>query len=529
MILKNKWLRAVLITTTLLVFSALQAETPRMVVVISVDGLTPADIETYAPVLSDRGLLSLTGAGAYTDAGRCRYMVSDAATHYASLLTGSTPRYHGIIADRFYSMVDDDIVSCTDDARYPGINTPLYASPRWLQATTIADQLKISYPESKVYAIALRAENGIMMGGHLADGVIWVDRESAALATSTYYNDGLPAWAGRLNSDSTIRRSCSEAWYARQSLKAYQFPPTEPYYGEDKPAFQKFRPNDETPVTMDKYLCTPMVNDLIKELAVRAIRDEQMGTDNAPDMLCVEFNARTGKNSAAFCAEKEDLLIRLDENIERLLEVIELSVGIDNSIIVLTAPPVHYSTPTPDDMKRINHGTFKSERSMALLNAYLMAIYGQGRWVTGYYNKQIYLNKRLIEDNHVRLNEICDHAAQFITEFSGVHSAMPAYQIQTAASMPYDIPSRMRNSHYKNRSGDVIFTLLPGWDEVTDDGERLCVPLTNPQVPIAIVAPGVDAGTDVEMDVEDVCPTLCRMLNLPQPNACVGNVVTLTK
>lgn len=522
---RNTILRAVLAMSVLLMFSALRAETPRLVVFISVNGLNTNELEAYAPSLSKNGLVRLATVGAYTNKAQYRYMATDATTHYASMFTGSTPNYHGIVSERFFSLIDDDIVSCIDDARHAGINSPLNVSPRLLQATTMADQLKISYTDSKVYSIGLTAESAIMMGGHLADGVIWVDRNTAKMATSTFYNNGLPIWAEKTNNDSTIKRLYANAWYAQKRLRAYQYPPSEAYYGEDIPAFQKFRNSDNTAQNVDNLLHTPLINDVIKELAVRALRDEQLGTDNAPDMLCVEFNARIKKGSTTLCAEKEDLLIRLDENIERLLEAIEISVGIDNCIIVFTSPVTAHSNTTGTSDYRISHDTFQADRSMALLNAYLMAIYGQGRWVTGYYNKNIHLNKRLIEDNQINIQEISDHTAQFITEFSGVHSAISAYRLQTASSMPYDTPARLRNSHYKNRSGDVIFTLLPGWSETDADGKPLPTSYNYP-LPLAIITPGIQPQK-LNINVEDVCPTVCNMLHIPMPNACIGTIIDL--
>jgi len=38
---------------------------------------------------------------------------------------------------------------------------------------------------------------------------------------------------------------------------------------------------------------------------------------------------------------------------------------------------------------------------MALLNSYLMAVYGYEKWVTGYYGKHIFLNKGLIEEKEI--------------------------------------------------------------------------------------------------------------------------------
>ena len=127
------------------------------------------------------------------------------------------------------------------------------------------------------------------------------------------------------------------------------------------------------------------------------------------------------------------------------------------------------------------------------------------------------------------MTEIQDYVAQFMLEFGGIHTAIPAYQIQTAASLPNDMPSRMRNSHYKNRSGDIMFTLLPGWTEY-DEKMKLNISPNNtqPYTPIAIWTKDIRSSKTTLM-IEDICPTLCRILQIPYPNACIGTPTQIAK
>ena len=493
---------------------------PRLTVIISINGLDNYEIESFSKMLEPNGMRRLI-SGIYNPNATCSYMVTGPTTDYASLMTGSTPHYHGIVASKFFSLIDGDVVSCIDDARYEGINTKDMVSPRLLQATTLADQIKLNNPKSKVYAIALNAESAIMLGGHLADGAIWFDNANAGICTSTFYDKGLPRWAEKINRDGSMRSSCANNWQPLFSLPSYQYAPIGSYISGEKPTFLKFSDTDDNYDFMKKFRLSPFVNDIIQELATRAIRDEQLGTDDATDLLCIEFNAHSPFDSHTLCAENEDLITRLDRNIKSLLDIIEISVGLENSLIVLTAP---HNSPTQiqQDNPRIPSGSFNSRRAMALLNSYLMAIYGQGRWVSGYYDKNISLNKSLIEDENIKMTEIQNYVAQFMLEFSGVHTAIPAYQIQTAASLPNDMPSRMRNSHYKNRSGDVVFTLLPGWVEFDEKLNRTLFPsISQPYTPIAIWNKEIKHAK-IEIMIEDLCATICRILQIPYPNACIG-------
>ncbi len=507
-------------TITSVTFGEITHSAPRLTVIISVNGLDNYEIEAFSKMLEPNGMRRLI-SGVYNPNATCSYMVTGTTTDYASMITGTTPHYHGIVANKFYSLIDDDVVSCVEDARYEGINTKDMVSPRLLQATTIADQIKLNNPRSKVYAIALNAESAIMLGGHLADGAIWFDNANAGICTSTFYDKGLPRWAEKINREGLIRSTCANDWQPMFSLPSYQYAPNGSYINNEKPTFINFTDSDDNYDFMRKFRQSPFINDIIKELATRAIRDEQMGTDDATDLLCIEFNAHSPFDAYTLCAENEDLITRLDRNIKSLLDVIEISVGLENSLIVLTAPH-NNPTLTPQNNPRLPSGTFNSRRAMALLNSYLMAIYGQGRWVSGYYDKNISLNKLLIENENIKMTEIQNYVAQFMLEFSGVHTAIPAYQIQTAASLPNDMPSRIRNSHYKNRSGDIVFTLLPGWVEYDEKLQQTLYPtITQPYTPIAIWNKNIKR-TQSNITIEDLCATLCRILQIPYPNACIG-------
>jgi hypothetical protein len=507
--------------------NAITQVTPRLAIIITVDGLDVYEIEAFAKMLEPNGMKRLI-SGAYNPNATCSYMVSHNASDYASMMTGSTPHYHGIISNMFYSLVDNNIVSCIDDARYEGINTTQLVSPRLLQATTLADQIKLNNSQSKVYAIGLTAESAIMLGGHMADGVIWFDDDNAKVCTSTYYDKGMPKWAEKVNRDELILSTCKDNWQPLFTLPSYQYLPQGSYIIGERPTFLRFNPNESKKELMSKFRQSPMINEVIKELATRAIRDEQLGTDNATDLLCIEFNAKSSFSHNTLCAENEDLITRLDKNIRYILDIVEVSVGLENSIIVLTAP---YNSEAMNVEKntKIPSGIFNSRRAMALLNSYLMAIYGQGRWIAGYYNKNINLNKSLIENENIKMTEIQDYVAQFMLEFGGIHTAIPAYQIQTAASLPNDMPSRMRNSHYKNRSGDIMFTLLPGWTEY-DEKMKLNISPNNtqPYTPIAIWTKDIRSSKTTLM-IEDICPTLCRILQIPYPNACIGTPTQIAK
>ena len=103
-------------------------------------------------------------------------------------------------------------------------------------------------------------------------------------------------------------------------------------------------------------------------------------------------------------------------------------------------------------------------RYVMLLGTYLNAKYDKGKWVSAYYNNQIYLNHSLIESSGISLNEFENIVCEFMLQFSGVANAVSASTLRNTNFSDGSM-SKMQNSFNPKRSGDVIISLEPGWIE----------------------------------------------------------------
>ena len=59
-------------------------------------------------------------------------------------------------------------------------------------------------------------------------------------------------------------------------------------------------------------------------------------------------------------------------------------------------------------------------RASALLNMYLVAVYGHGNFVEACYGTHFYLNHRLIEEKQLNLANVLDRTQDFLLQLSGV-------------------------------------------------------------------------------------------------------------
>ncbi len=198
-------------------------------------------------------------------------------------------------------------------------------------------------------------------------------------------------------------------------------------------------------------------------------------------------------------------------------------MGLENTLLVFVGSGQENDALRRLSKAQVPNGQFNARRAMALLNSYLMAIYGQGRYVSGYAARNIYLNKTFIDKQNIDRHELERHVAQFMTEFQGVHIAYTSDDMKCALVCSTDELAKIHNSAFKNTCGDVVFTLLPGWLEVNDRNEPIGVSSRQSvTLPVYIVGNGVPKKTVADALAVDIVPTVCTLLHLPLPNGCIG-------
>ncbi len=503
-------------------------ERPRLIIGIIVDGLQQKHIDYLWNYLEPGGFKRLIEQGTSCRNVSYNIVSSGDAADIATVMTGSIPYYHGITGNAYFKRSDRTIHSIIEDENQSGIGTTMNVSAHNLLASTISDELYLAFPEkSKTYAIAIRPEDAIMLGGHTAKSVAWIDNVSLKWVTTTYYSEGLSQWADKMNTDGTFNNIVAQKWEPLYNINTYLSKPNK----EDKKWGFYYDPTSRvsqySPTTILKN--TPAANTLVAALAQKIIEGENLGNDAYPDMLLLQFTVRPpNENTFALqSAEKEDMYLRLDKDIETLLQKIDVKIGLDKTLVYMFANQTGTHSPAELGMNKIPAGYFNARRSMALLSSYLIAIYGEERWIDGYYGKNIFLNKSKIEEKKINFKQMQQTVADFMLEFEGIQSAFTSSQIVGMSGNTGSEMFRIRNSMHKNTVGDVIFTLLPGWIEVDDKnkpvGESNAIVSYTPLYFFGwhIKPRKVDAA----YQTTDIAPTLSRLLNIPMPNAATGKPI----
>ncbi len=528
------FLRNIFITLLFFIFSLSlcaqpsSVERPRLVIGIMVDGLQQKHIDLLWNYFDPNGFKKIIGQGANCRNVSYNIVSAGNASDIATVMTGTTPFYNGIVGNNFYNRAEDEMQSIIQDDDQIGIGTRQTLSAHKLLSSTIVDEIMLAYPnKSKSYAVALGPEEAIMLGGHTAKSVAWIDDINMKWITTGYYSDGLSHWADEMNMNGVFQNYLARTWGPLYNINTYLSKPNR----EDKKWGFFYDPTTKQNKNSQASILkrTPSGNGLVSELGMKILEEEQLGTDIYPDILLLQFTVKTPfeKTPALQSAEKEDIYLRLDKDIQNILQQIDAKVGLDKTLVFMFGNQTQVHSPIELGENKIPAGYFNADRSLALLSTYLMAVYGQEKWISGYYAKNIFLNKEKIAEKKLNYTDFQKTVTEFMLEFEGIQAAYPSMQVLNMGGNSNSEMARLRNSTNKNCVGDIIITLLPGWMEV--DNKNNPVGESNAIVsytPLYFYGWKIKPQTvSVSYQTTDIAPTISRIMDIPMPNACIGKPI----
>ena len=439
---------------------------PRLTVVVMVDGMTQENLVAMRPYWSAGGL-RLLSEEAFQTTATFPHQVYGGQETTATLMTGTTPAHHGIMADHYFSRSERKPEPILRDMQASGIGTDMQLSPRSILSTTITDEWRmLRGADAKIYAIGLQPEATILMAGHAANACCWLDAGTYKWATTSFYPEGLPSAADDMNISGRITQLAEREWTPRMDISMYNHPTEK----ERKRAFSY--------INKDCLLQSPAANTLVIEMALALQQAQKMGTDLTPDLLMLQLNTLSPKaqSDAIESAEQEDMYMGINQDLGFLMEQLSKRIGKENYQILVVGRPVKGHSAATLEMANLTTQHFNVDRAAALTGTYLMAIYGHERWVDGGHGPFIYLNRMLIEKKRMSLETIQRQVANFLMDFEGVQIAYPIHEA---------ITSEDKHSIYRKQAGDVYFRLQDNWLlDSKEDQEWDHVVQSRPTVPL---------------------------------------------
>ena len=512
------------------------SEKPKLVVGIIIENMRSEYLTLYANKFGKGGFRKLINEGTYFKNTEFDYLITQSGPGVTSMMTGCSPSVHGIVANFWYDRIKNEFVDCCFDKNAKITGSNVYTgnvSPSQILTSSFTDEL-ISYSmsKSKVVSISPDYRAAVLAGGHMANSAYWFDAKSGDWVTSSYYMQTLPLWVNDFNIKNLPETYILNEWNTSLPIENY----TESLPDENKYEKGFIKDKITFPYNLEKLykeksdfsflMQTPYGNTLTKDFALDAIVKLELGKDDNPDVLMISFSAFR-EIEAIFgpkSVELEDAYIKFDKEIEHLLSFIDTEIGRENSLLFITSdcngmPNQEYLS---DNKFPVN--SFDAGKSTVLLKAYLNAVYGAGDWVLKYDNRQIYLNRPLIEDAGLSLAEVSEKTVQLLLQMSGVTKAISATDLQRF-DYTSGVFSEIQNSYYPKRSGDVFIFLEPGWTE-NNTGSLNSKSYKSDPVPLIWYGWKVKRGIyNRKISITDIAPTISGFLDIPYPNGCEGSII----
>lgn len=487
---------------------------PRLVVSIAIDQLRSDYLNAFMPLYGDGGFKLLLEKGQVYSNVRYQHTPVDRASAIATIVTGTVPYNHGIIAEEWMNRAELHTNYCVDDRNYKGVETSDYSSPKNLLVSTIGDELKAATKgKALVFSVAPTREAAVLAAGHAADWAMWIDNQSGRWAGTTYYGQ-TPSWFRYLNSGAIANSISSLTWT-----------PTNDYIGSynyylatsQKPFSHRFTGDSKYRI----FKSSGLVNTEVTKAARYCLESGNAGVDEVTDFLSVCYYAGDFDGATTTTTELQDTYKRLDEELATLLKRIDDLVGLDKTLIFVTSTGYDDISNSADLASyRIPTGDFNINRCATLLNMYLCAMFGNGQYVESYFNNQLYLNHKLLEQKQLKLAEVQEHCEDFLFQFSGVRDVFTSHRITQGAWTPGI--SNIRNGFNPKCSGDITIQVSPGWNLVNEERNTSKIQRDSFfEFPLIFFGYTIKAGQiAVPVTVDCIAPTVAHHIRIRAPNAC---------
>jgi hypothetical protein len=518
---------------------------PKLVVGIVVDQMKQEYLYRYYPKFGNDGFKRLMNDGFMLKNAHYNYAPTVTGPGHASVYTGTTPSLHGIIGNDFFDKQLQKMVNCVGDPMYASAvanSNNGNVSPWRLLSSTVTDELELfTNRQSKVIGISIKDRGAVLPAGHMADAAYWYDNKSGQFITSTYYMKALPAWAAQFNSKNLPAIYLSQEWKTILPVEQYK------ESGPDESAYERKKEGKTTTTfpydlkslrerngNYDLLTSTPFGNDFVTEFAKTALAAEKLGKDAITDFLCISYSSTDAIGHAAGprSVEVEDTYLRLDRNIADLLKKLDQEAGPNNYLVFLTAD--HAVADNPQFLKDngVPAGYFNDDHVKSKLKEFLAGYFPGKDLIASINNNQVFLNQDAFQGapktTGMDLFIVSELVGRFLISQDGVANYYTEAVLRQGRYEEEGIKGMVIRGYHQKRSGDVVFTLEPGWiDSNTVAGTTHGSPYAyDTHVPVLFFGKGVKKGSSARYHgITDIAPTLSVLMSISFPNSCTGTPV----
>ena len=494
---------------------------PRLLVVLVVDQMRAEYVTQFSNVMGAGGIRRLQREGSEFQGSFYAFAGTSTGAGTATISTGNWPRVHGVLYDQWADRKLHRVVGAADGAD----GKP---SAEWIKSQTLADILVQN--GGQAVSISGEKSSAILLAGKKGEAV-WLADSGDLEALSPA---GIPAWA----------KDWNESWrrYSRWDGKKWEplvptteavdlgFTPVSPAgfgtaFPHTLPSYEKTAPKP----FIEQFRFTPFADMLTEELAEIAVNEKKLGDDEKVDLLAVSFSSPdfVGRVFGPESPEVKDAIVRVDQQIEKLLAHLDKKVGAGNYTVAFTSD--HGVATPPERVRKAGGDSGRVDRSElgARFEKYLGEALGaeglpaakllrdaSGKPI-GFQAFHVFLDPDSFPAD--KAAAVRDAAARVLASFPEIRYAYTK-EVLSDAKFKAPFSRSMRIAADPERGGDVQYVLRNNWIAAPTGTEAGSPDPNDAIVPLIFSGAGVrHAGFRTTSTPADVAPTLLSAAGIATP------------
>jgi len=522
-------------------FGQSNSENPKLVIGIVVDQMRYDYLTRFENRFGEGGFKRMMNEGFNCKNNHFNYVPTYTGPGHASIYTGTTPKYHGIISNNWYDKVVKKTVYCSGDDSVASVGTESTAgqmSPYRMKTTSFADENRLfTQMRGKTIGISLKDRGAILPAGHSANGAYWFQGKlEGHFITSTHYMTELPNWVKTYNEGGNVSKYMKE-WNTLYDIEGYE------ESGDDVNGFEGGFKGKETasfPYDLkalsaenggfDILRSTPYGNSIVADFAIAAIDGENLGKDNITDVLAVSFSSTDyiGHNFGANSKEIQDTYLRLDQDLKRLFDALDSKVGKGQYTVFLTADHGAVHVPAYLQSAKIPAAYVNTNADKQRLNNFMFNTFKSIELIENVSNNQIFLNHEKLKEMNLKLSEVQNAIVNEIITYESVDKAYSGSVFSTT-NFTTGIEELLQSGFNQKRSGDIVFVYNPATISYSKTGSTHGSGLNyDTHIPLLFFGKGINKGSSYQKTrIIDIAPTISSLLGISFPNGNTGNPIEM--
>jgi len=281
-------------------------------------------------------------------------------------------------------------------------------------------------------------------------------------------------------------------------------------------------------------IATPFGDELTADFAKTLIKEEKLGQGKATDFMAISFSVTDyiGHVYGPSSLEAEDNILRVDRLLADLFRFIDKQVGLDQTLIIVSAD--HGMSEAPEHMQSLGFevGRLTSETIVkgTITNALKDRLGVDGDVIRLFEYPYVYLNGEEIAKTKYSVAEVESAVAEEIIKITGIREAVTRTDLLKGTFAPTLVNMMILNNFHPKRSGNVHVIADQFWyfyyemDTTTDIAAIHCSPWTyDTYVPLFFAGYDIPAQRIARLVTPyDIAVTIATRLEIKPPSGSIG-------